>query len=169
MSTRDEDFVSSVFVCNTHTPVLFFSSRGIVYKLKVYRLPEGNPQARGKALINLLPLEEGGDDHNCHAHAGRRRQLGRAVHLVLNSIRRRPTQPAVRFHQYHGQRQDRYETRRRRSAYRRPDLYRGRGHHAGRRQRKDHPFPSAMSGCSQAARLPVCAASVWRTARRSFP
>jgi len=59
MSTRDEDFVSNVFVCNTHTPVLFFSSRGIVYRLKVYRLPEGNPQARGKALINLLPLEEG--------------------------------------------------------------------------------------------------------------
>ena len=57
MSTRDEDFVSKVFVCNTHTPVLFFSSRGIVYRLKVYRLPEGNPQARGKALINLLPLE----------------------------------------------------------------------------------------------------------------
>jgi DNA gyrase subunit A len=59
MSTRDEDFVSSVFVCNTHTPVLFFSSRGIVYRLKVYRLPEGSPQARGKALINLLPLDEG--------------------------------------------------------------------------------------------------------------
>ena len=39
MSTRDEDFVSKVFVCNTHTPVLFFSSRGIVYRLKVYRLP----------------------------------------------------------------------------------------------------------------------------------
>jgi DNA gyrase subunit A len=57
MSTRDEDFVSKVFVCNTHTPVLFFSSRGIVYRLKVYRLPEGNPQARGKALVNLLPLE----------------------------------------------------------------------------------------------------------------
>ena len=59
MSTRDEDFVSRVYVCNTHTPVLFFSSRGIVYRLKVYRLPEGNPQSRGKALINLLPLEEG--------------------------------------------------------------------------------------------------------------
>ena len=58
MSTRDEDFVSKVFVCNTHTPVLFFSSRGIVYRMKVYRLPEGNPQARGKALINLLPLED---------------------------------------------------------------------------------------------------------------
>jgi DNA gyrase subunit A len=59
MSTRDEDFVSQVFVCNTHTPVLFFSSRGMVYKLKVYRLPLGKPQARGKALINILPLEDG--------------------------------------------------------------------------------------------------------------
>ncbi|WP_322096651.1 DNA gyrase subunit A [Pelagibius sp.] len=59
MATRDEDFLSQVFVCNTHTPVLFFSSRGMVYKLKVYRLPIGTPQARGKALINLLPLAEG--------------------------------------------------------------------------------------------------------------
>jgi DNA gyrase subunit A len=59
MSTRDEDFVDQVFVCNTHTPVLFFSSRGIAYKLKVYQLPLGTPQARGKALVNLLPLQEG--------------------------------------------------------------------------------------------------------------
>jgi DNA gyrase subunit A len=59
MTTREEDFVSKVFVCNTHTPVLFFSSRGMVYKLKVYRLPLGSPQARGKALINLLPLQAG--------------------------------------------------------------------------------------------------------------
>ncbi|MBT5456032.1 MAG: DNA gyrase subunit A, partial [Rhodospirillaceae bacterium] len=59
MSTRDEDFVSSVYVVNTHTPVLFFSSRGMVYKLKVYRVPLGTPQARGKAMVNLLPLEEG--------------------------------------------------------------------------------------------------------------
>ncbi len=59
MATREEDFVSQVFVVNTHTPVLFFSSRGIVYKLKVYRLPLGTPQARGKALVNLLPLAEG--------------------------------------------------------------------------------------------------------------
>ena len=59
MSTRDEDFVSQVFVVNTHTPVLFFSSRGIVFKLKVYKLPLGSPQARGKAMINLLPLQEG--------------------------------------------------------------------------------------------------------------
>jgi DNA gyrase subunit A len=59
MATRDDDFVSSLFVANTHTPVLFFSSRGIVYKLKVWRLPLGAPQARGKAFVNLLPLADG--------------------------------------------------------------------------------------------------------------
>ena len=59
MATRDEDFVANVYVVNTHTPVLFFSSRGMVYKLKVYKLPLGTPQARGKALVNLLPLQEG--------------------------------------------------------------------------------------------------------------
>ena len=59
MATRDEDFVSRVFVANTHTPVLFFSSRGIAYQMKVWRLPEGLPQSRGKALVNLLPLEPG--------------------------------------------------------------------------------------------------------------
>jgi len=57
MSTREEDFVTKLFIANTHTPVLFFSSRGMVYKLKVWRLPLAAPQARGKALINLLPLE----------------------------------------------------------------------------------------------------------------
>ncbi len=59
MSTRDEDFVARLFVANTHTPVLFFSSRGIAYKLKVWRLPQAAPQSRGKALINLLPLQAG--------------------------------------------------------------------------------------------------------------
>lgn len=59
MSTKDEDFVTRLFVANTHTPVLFFSSRGIVYKEKVWRLPVGTPQSRGKALINMLPLQEG--------------------------------------------------------------------------------------------------------------
>ncbi len=58
MRARDEDFVNSVFVLNTHTPVLFFSSRGMVYKTKVYNLPVGTPQGRGKALVNVLPLEE---------------------------------------------------------------------------------------------------------------
>jgi DNA gyrase subunit A len=59
MQTRDEDFVSRLFVASTHTPVLFFSSRGQVYKEKVWRLPVAPPTARGKALINILPLEQG--------------------------------------------------------------------------------------------------------------
>jgi DNA gyrase subunit A len=59
MQTREEDFVSRLFVASTHTPVLFFSSRGRVYKEKVWRLPQAAPQARGKALINILPLEPG--------------------------------------------------------------------------------------------------------------
>ncbi|MEN8195657.1 MAG: DNA gyrase subunit A [Pseudomonadota bacterium] len=59
MSTREEDFVSEVFVASTHTPILFFSTTGMVYQMKVYRLPEASPQARGKAMVNLLPLDEG--------------------------------------------------------------------------------------------------------------
>ncbi len=55
MAMRDEDFLSQVFVASTHAPVLFFTSSGRVYKLKVYRLPVGTPQSRGKAMVNLLP------------------------------------------------------------------------------------------------------------------
>ena len=57
MSTRDEDAVSEVFVANTKTQVLFFTTMGRVFSMKVYKLPLGNPQSRGKALVNLLPLE----------------------------------------------------------------------------------------------------------------
>lgn len=59
MSTKDEDFVSRLFVASTHTPVLFFSSEGQVYKEKVWRLPLSAPNARGKALVNMLPIEAG--------------------------------------------------------------------------------------------------------------
>lgn len=59
MSTKDEDFVRALYVVNTHTPVLFFSTSGMVYKLKVYKLPVGTPQSRGKAMVNLLPLKNG--------------------------------------------------------------------------------------------------------------
>ncbi len=59
MATKDEDFVSDVFVASTHTPILCFTSRGIVHRLKVWQLPLGNPQARGKALVNMMPLEAG--------------------------------------------------------------------------------------------------------------
>ena len=59
MSMKDEDYVTTVFVATTHTPVLFFSSTGMAYKLKVWKLPPGGPNTRGKALVNLLPLEQG--------------------------------------------------------------------------------------------------------------
>ena len=58
MDVRDEDIATDIFATNTHTPILFFSSKGKVYKLKTYKLPLGNPQARGRALVNLLPLEQ---------------------------------------------------------------------------------------------------------------
>lgn len=59
MATRDEDFVTRLFVANTHTPVIFFSSEGQAYKEKVWRLPLAAPNAKGKALVNMLPLKQG--------------------------------------------------------------------------------------------------------------
>ncbi len=58
MDVRDEDIATDIFVTNTHTPILFFSSKGKVYRLKTYKLPLGSPQAKGRALVNLLPLEQ---------------------------------------------------------------------------------------------------------------
>jgi DNA gyrase subunit A len=59
MAMKDEDFVTRVFVASTHAPILFFSSNGMVYKMKAWRLPQGDPRTKGRALINLLPLQQG--------------------------------------------------------------------------------------------------------------
>lgn len=59
MATKDEDAVVELFVTSTHTPVLFFSNIGKVYRLKVWRLPEGGPSTKGRPMVNLLPLSEG--------------------------------------------------------------------------------------------------------------
>ncbi|URD61599.1 DNA gyrase subunit A [Sphingomonas sp. KRR8] len=59
MSTKDEDVVTNLFVTSTHNPVLFFSNLGRVYRMKVWRLPEGGPTARGRPMVNLLPLQAG--------------------------------------------------------------------------------------------------------------
>ncbi|HRX39029.1 MAG TPA: DNA gyrase subunit A [Parvularculaceae bacterium] len=58
MRPKDEDFVSRLFIGDTHTPLLFFTSTGMAYKMKLWRIPEGAPQSRGKAFINLLPLAQ---------------------------------------------------------------------------------------------------------------
>ncbi|WP_066794598.1 DNA gyrase subunit A [Sphingomonas soli] len=59
MATKDEDIITNLFVTSTHTPVLFFSNHGKVYRLKVWRLPEGGPATKGRPMINLLPLANG--------------------------------------------------------------------------------------------------------------
>ncbi len=59
MSTKDDDVLTEIFVASTHTPVLFFATNGKVYRLKVYKLPKGTPQSKGKALVNLLPIDPG--------------------------------------------------------------------------------------------------------------
>jgi DNA gyrase subunit A len=59
MQTKDEDAVTTLFVTSTHNPVLFFSNFGRVYRMKVWRLPEGGPNTKGRPMINLLPLAEG--------------------------------------------------------------------------------------------------------------
>ena len=59
MATKDEDAVVEMFVTSTHNPVLFFTNTGRVYRLKVWKLPEGGPQTKGRPMVNLLPL---GDD-----------------------------------------------------------------------------------------------------------
>jgi DNA gyrase subunit A len=59
MATKDEDAVTNLFVTSTHSPVLFFSNLGRVYRKKVWRLPEGGPATRGRPMVNLLPLAEG--------------------------------------------------------------------------------------------------------------
>ncbi|MXO74074.1 DNA gyrase subunit A [Altererythrobacter aerius] len=61
MATKDEDAVSNMFVTSTHNPVLFFSTAGKVYRLKVWRLPEGGPATRGRPIVNLLPALDDGE------------------------------------------------------------------------------------------------------------
>ncbi len=57
ITTREEDFVVQIFTANTHTPMLFFSTQGLVYKIKAYKIPEGTSASRGKSIFNLLPLK----------------------------------------------------------------------------------------------------------------
>jgi DNA gyrase subunit A len=97
MSTRDEDFVTRLFVANTHTPVLFFSSRGIVYKEKVWRLPIGTPQSRRQGADQHAASGKGRADHFDHAAARRRGQLGRSRRDVRDHAARSGATSSVDF------------------------------------------------------------------------
>ncbi len=57
ITTREEDFVVQIFTANTHTPMLFFSTQGLVYKIKAYKIPEGSSSSKGKSIFNILPLK----------------------------------------------------------------------------------------------------------------
>ena len=160
MATRDEDFVARLFVASTHQPVLFFSSAGQVYKEKVWRLPLAAPQSRGKALVNLLPLEADERITTIMAAAGGRGELGGARRDVRHHARHGPAQQAQRLRAGQPRRQDRHAARRGRAHRRRPDLLR-----QGRRA-ADHgarasasAFRSTTCACSRAAIRWACAAS----------
>ncbi len=101
---------------STHTPVLFFSSRGMCYRMKVWRLPAATPQSPGKALVNLLPLEAGRGHHVDPAAARGRRDVGAARAHVRDALRQHPPQRADRLREHQSQRQDRDEARRGRPA-----------------------------------------------------
>ena len=144
MATREDDFVSSLFVANTHTPVLFFSSRGIVYKLKVWRLPLGTPQAARQGLRQSVAARRGRDDQRRHADARRRGELVDAPCDVRHGAWRRAPQRAQRLRQRQPDRQDRHEVRRRRcrrQADRRRRLQRGAGRAAGDPPGSRHALP----------------------------
>ena len=115
MSTRDEDFVTQIFITSTHTPVLFFSSRGMCYRMKVWRLPAATPQASGKALINLLPLAQDEVITSILPLPEDQRDLEPPRADVRDAVRQRAPQCALRFREHQPQRQDRHEARRGRS------------------------------------------------------
>jgi DNA gyrase subunit A len=160
MQTRDEDFVSRLFVASTHTPVLFFSSLGRVYKEKVWRLPIAAPQARGKPLINILPIEQGElmtsilplpEDETTWGNLDVvfATTKGTVRRNKLSGLRRRA---ALRHH--------RHEARRGRGHRRRAGLF-GEGRRAAddRRRASASASRSPTCACSRAAPRWACAAS----------
>ncbi len=126
MATRDEDFVARLFVASTHQPVLFFSSAGQVYKEKVWRLPLAAPQSRGKALVNLLPLET--DERITTIMAlPEDEESWEALDVMFATTRGTVRRNKLSdFAQVNRAGQDRHAARRRRAHRRRPDLLRQR-------------------------------------------
>ena len=107
MATKDEDAVTDLFVTSTHTPVLFFSTHGKVYRLKVWRLPEGAPQARGRPMVNLLPLAEGETISTVLPLPEDEEEWGK-LHVVFATAKGSgPAQLDGRLRQHPDQRQDR--------------------------------------------------------------
>ena len=122
MATREEDVVTQIFVASTHTPVLFFSSRGMVYRMKVWRLPAATPQSVGKALVNLLPLAEGEVITSILPLPEDQSTWGTLQLMFATAHRQRAPQQPRRLREHQSQRQDRHEARRGRPHRARGDL-----------------------------------------------
>ncbi len=138
MATRDADFVTNLFVASTHAPMVFFSSTGMAYKLKVWRLPEARIQGKGKAMVNILPLSEGERITTILPLPEDEAQWGKAQRGVRHQVRRHPPQRAFRFRQYQPRRQDRDEAGRQRQDPGRGDLHRARRRAADHQARQVH-------------------------------
>ncbi len=140
MQTREEDFVTRLFVASTHDEVLFFSSMGKAYSLKVWRLPLAAPQARGKAIVNLLPLKA--EEHiTSIITLPEGSQGAREVqHHVRHHRRHRAAQRAHRFRRCAPLGHHRHEAGEGRCHCRRRSLHRERRRAALDRRRPMHPL-----------------------------
>jgi DNA gyrase subunit A len=112
MSTKDDDVVTQLFVANTHTQLLFFTTDGMVYKLKTWRLPLAGRNARGKAMVNILPITARCQHCRNHARGTPGRRMGQSANHLCHFGRGCAAQCAVGFHQCHAQWQDRHEAAR---------------------------------------------------------
>ena len=83
ISTREEDFVVQIFTANTHTPVLFFSTQGLAYKIKAHKIPEGTAASKGKSIFNILPLKKSSCNKFNHASYLKMNLNGKNLWLYL--------------------------------------------------------------------------------------
>ena len=113
MATKEEDAVTNVFVTSTHNPVLFFSNLGQVYRMKVWRLPEGGPNTRGRPMVNLLPLAEGETISTVLPLPEDEAEWGGPAHHVRDRQRHGPAQHDGRVCQHPDLGQDRDAVRQR--------------------------------------------------------
>ena len=154
MATKEEDFVTRLFVANTHTPILFFSSRGIVYKDEGLAAAAGRP-AGARQGAGQPAAAQPERAHHLHPAAARERGgVGRARRGLRHQGRHHPPQQALRLRPGEPQRQDRHEVRQRGGGdRRRAAVHRGRRRPAHHRCRPVHPLPGKRRARLQGARF----------------
>ena len=164
MQTKDDDVVTTLFVANTHTWLLFFTTDGMVYKLKTWRLPLAGRTAKGKALVNILPIETGISIAALMPVDVPEEDWANLQIVFATSDGDVRQNDLSRLHQRQAQRQDRDEPARRHHPGERRHRRRHRRHHAGHRSRAaPSASPPPRSASSNPAAPPASAASVWPT------